>query len=343
MERKLKNIINELGTKAADKRNKLLTLESQIKFMNERIQPLGYRIRSIDPARTKISLKKDMRSERAVKQKRGRKKTLETLIKDTGLTREEIRKLGFTYAELEDYRTNVVYKKRLTKQHFINRKIQSNLALKFKRLDELHAREEEKPLELRNEDKLADLWEKRQKAFKEYQKHTEDSFGYKPSRAYYKNEPIKQRTLFQEPRYQKYADIVDFKDPKSARSSVKKLNDEFNDAKTHEKRVRIIRVTNLASNRAKASSLRKNLSPDEKKEFEQIAKIYRKAQKDLSIKLEKKDSQLQIEYNQAKQKYKNLGEKLSKAKGKDRERIRKEYNQAKKDYEKKGELLRESN
>lgn len=82
--------------------------------------------------------------------------------------------------------------------------------------------------------------------------------------------------LFKEPKYKKYAKIVSFKDPKSARISVRDLKQEFDSAKTQTKKLRIFKVTQLAENRARATLKRKNLSVKEKYEFAEIAQIYGK-------------------------------------------------------------------
>ena len=83
--------------------------------------------------------------------------------------------------------------------------------------------------------------------------------------------------LFKPPRWKKYARIVSFEDPKSARKAAKKLLEEFRSAKTRAKKVRVKKVTVYAANRARASAKRKNLSARERREFRQIARIYERA------------------------------------------------------------------
>ena len=83
--------------------------------------------------------------------------------------------------------------------------------------------------------------------------------------------------LFRPPRYKKYAEIVTFEDPASARKAARKLLHEFKSAKTRAKKVRVKKVTVYAANRARASAKRKNLSSRERKELLQIARIYERA------------------------------------------------------------------
>lgn len=85
------------------------------------------------------------------------------------------------------------------------------------------------------------------------------------------------KTMFGEAKHKKYADIVSLETPSKAKMSVAKLIDEFDKAKTRSKKVRIKRVTVNASNRARASWLRKGLSRSEKLQFLWIHKIYRNA------------------------------------------------------------------
>jgi len=82
-------------------------------------------------------------------------------------------------------------------------------------------------------------------------------------------------TIYEKAYYKKYSDIVSLKTPAEARKSVSKLRQEFNDAKTKQKKIRIWRVANLASNRAFANLKKSNLSFKERQEYRQIAGIYR--------------------------------------------------------------------
>lgn len=92
------------------------------------------------------------------------------------------------------------------------------------------------------------------------------------------------RTMFFKPKTKKYAKIIELDDPQSAKGSVNKLKREYNKAKTKAKKRKIIRVTTLASNRAKAMGKKRNLSKREKTEFKRISNIYKKAGKTFSQK-----------------------------------------------------------
>lgn len=98
----------------------------------------------------------------------------------------------------------------------------------------------------------------------------------------------RKRTLFDKAKSKKLADIISFKNPQAARGSAKELLREFNAAKLRSKKVRIIQATNLASNRAAASTRRRNLSMRERRELTTVSNIFRKTQKDLSGRLPKK-------------------------------------------------------
>ena len=73
----------------------------------------------------------------------------------------------------------------------------------------------------------------------------------------------------------KYADIVKLDTVENAQKAADELLREFNSAKTRTKKVRIKKVTVLASNRAYASAKRKKLSYKERQEFKQIGMLYR--------------------------------------------------------------------
>lgn len=98
-------------------------------------------------------------------------------------------------------------------------------------------------------------------------------------------EPDKKGSLFVEPEFKKFSEIVSFTNPSEARNSVQELNKEFRSAKTRKKKVRVFRVTDLAAKRARATSRRKNLSRKEKREFLEVANIYREAADKLQEKL----------------------------------------------------------
>lgn len=82
-------------------------------------------------------------------------------------------------------------------------------------------------------------------------------------------------SIFFEPKHEKYAEIVSFENPREAMQASAILEREFDDAKTRAKKVRVKRVTVLAGNRAEAMLQKKELSTSERREFREIAKIYR--------------------------------------------------------------------
>lgn len=84
----------------------------------------------------------------------------------------------------------------------------------------------------------------------------------------------KKKTLFKEPKYKKYAKIISFKSLNEARISTSKILDEFGNAKTRAKELRLARVLQYASNRAMAMSKRKALSKAKKDDYKSISKIY---------------------------------------------------------------------
>lgn len=95
-------------------------------------------------------------------------------------------------------------------------------------------------------------------------------------------------TLFGEAKYAYLSKMISLKDPQSAKKSVSKLKKEFNNAKTKAKKLRIAKATQLAANRAMASTKRKHLSKKEKKEFREIGKMYDELAGNLFIKYDYK-------------------------------------------------------
>jgi len=91
----------------------------------------------------------------------------------------------------------------------------------------------------------------------------------------------RKKTIFFPPRYKKYADIVSLRTPEEAEAAVKLLTEEFEKAETLAKKLRILRVINLAANRAMVARKRAGLSPEEKHELWEIEKIYRVAYEEL--------------------------------------------------------------
>ena len=90
-------------------------------------------------------------------------------------------------------------------------------------------------------------------------------------------------TLFKPPRWKYLAEIITFENPEAAKGAVKELLREFRQAKTRAKKRRIKQATIYAANRARASAKRKNLSSRERKELEEIARIYAEAAKKMKL------------------------------------------------------------
>jgi len=85
------------------------------------------------------------------------------------------------------------------------------------------------------------------------------------------------KTMFVKPKSQALADMVSLRNPSSARGSIRELGREFNQAFLKDKKLRIARATMLAANRAAATVKRRGLSMAERKEFREIARIYKTA------------------------------------------------------------------
>ena len=95
-----------------------------------------------------------------------------------------------------------------------------------------------------------------------------------PSHSRYNVNQYPRGTLFAPPKYKKYAQLVSFENPEQAKHSAQGLELEYDTATTKAKRLRIIRVTSLAMNRAQASSKRKALSAKERQQLRHIAATY---------------------------------------------------------------------
>lgn len=112
-------------------------------------------------------------------------------------------------------------------------------------------------------------------------------YGAKSSRGYIARPrvgaPYRGRSMFFDPRYKKYADMVRLRTPEEAEGSVRMLLEEFNTAETREKKLRVKRVTINAANRAEAAGKRKDLSQKEREEFKEIHKLYREAADEMVI------------------------------------------------------------
>jgi hypothetical protein len=137
------------------------------------------------------------------------------------------------------------------------------------------------------------------------QKHTVHTRHPRYTRSQYERG---QDTIFFPAKYEKYADIVKHDTPENARHSVQQLELEFDMAKQRDKKLRIIRVTSLAKNRAKVMSKNKRLSKKEREEARHIEAIYA-----ISLRY-MKDTYLNL-YHKPPKSRKKKGENVTKYKG----------------------------
>ncbi len=86
-------------------------------------------------------------------------------------------------------------------------------------------------------------------------------------------------TMFGPAKHKYLRDMISLRNPQAAMGSIRELSNEFRSAKTHVKRLRIARATQLASNRASASAKKRNLSVAEKGQYRGIANLYAGAAK----------------------------------------------------------------
>ena len=93
------------------------------------------------------------------------------------------------------------------------------------------------------------------------------------------------KTMFGSAKYEYLSNMVSLRNPAAARGSIRELEREFQEAKTHTKKLRIARATRLAANRADASRKRKGLSVREYDEFAVIARIYAGAATKMFVRL----------------------------------------------------------
>ena len=87
----------------------------------------------------------------------------------------------------------------------------------------------------------------------------------------------KQKGLFAPPKSPKYAKIVKFTTVRDARQSAVQLKAEFKRALTRKKKLKVARVTQYAANRAKAASLKKDLTIAGREDLQQVAEVYDQA------------------------------------------------------------------
>ena len=85
------------------------------------------------------------------------------------------------------------------------------------------------------------------------------------------------RSLFHPARYKYLADIVRIDTVENAKKAVKKLLKHFRNAKTRAKKVRVKKATVLAATRARVLSKSPRISPRERQEFREVARIYERA------------------------------------------------------------------
>ena len=83
--------------------------------------------------------------------------------------------------------------------------------------------------------------------------------------------------LFHPARYKYLADIVRIDTVENAKKAVRKLLKHFREAKTRAKKIRVKKATVLAANRARVLSKSPRISPKERQEFREIARIYERA------------------------------------------------------------------
>ena len=90
-------------------------------------------------------------------------------------------------------------------------------------------------------------------------------------------------TIFGQPKYKKYADIIKVDTISNARESVMSLKKEYKEAQTNIKKLRIIKVLIYTINRIEVTLKRTTLSISEQYEFKRVLTIY----KDLLDKISK--------------------------------------------------------
>jgi hypothetical protein len=94
---------------------------------------------------------------------------------------------------------------------------------------------------------------------------------------------LTKKTIFFPPKYEKYAEIISVENPEKARGSVRQMLEEFEKARTRDKRRRIKKTLVLAANRARVMSENPRLSEKERKEAKEVYEIYKNAYEKLKI------------------------------------------------------------
>lgn len=93
----------------------------------------------------------------------------------------------------------------------------------------------------------------------------------------------RRHTMFGERKWKRLAAVVSLTSPAEARKSATWLKRHFRELKSREHKVAVKRACVLAHNRALAARKKKDLSAKEKKEFKEIAKIYKTAYKSMNL------------------------------------------------------------
>jgi len=90
-----------------------------------------------------------------------------------------------------------------------------------------------------------------------------------------RNYPPKKRSLFGPAKNQEAAKHIMIATPTQARDSIQWLNKEWEDSKTREHRVRLVKYANQAANRAEVTSNNPRVSYSQRAEAREVARIYR--------------------------------------------------------------------
>ena len=85
------------------------------------------------------------------------------------------------------------------------------------------------------------------------------------------------KTMFGPAKNQYLADMISLRNPSAARGSIRELRNEFSEAATLAKKLRVARATQLASNRAGVMSKNTRLSVKERTEAREMCKMYKSA------------------------------------------------------------------
>ena len=96
---------------------------------------------------------------------------------------------------------------------------------------------------------------------------------------------MSKQSLFFSSKHKNISRIISLKSPSKAHISVTKLKKMF-DRSSRDRKVLIIKSTNLASNRANAISQKNSLSDEKRSQFREIGMIYNEAQEYFSSRLE---------------------------------------------------------